>query len=100
MPAATTTANVISTRRWRTLRADTLDQSDICMLCGHPGSQQGGHRQPRATHPHLALDPTNVGPIHGHEGCPTCGRKCNQEQGAKSLDQMVDLNTSRDWFKP
>lgn len=98
MPAASTAANVINTRRWRNLRAAVLEDSTICMLCGHPGSQQGGHRLARATHPELALDPANVGPIHGHEGCPTCGRQCNQEQGATPLDQMLDLNTSRDWF--
>lgn len=98
MTATSTATHVLSSRRWRTLRADTLAKTDICILCGHGGSTQGGHKLPRATHPHLALDPTNVGSIHGPEGCPTCGRQCNQEQGATPLDQMMDLNTSRDWF--
>lgn len=68
------------------------------MLCGHEGSQDAGHIIPRSIAPQLAEDPTNLGPIHGVDGCPTCLRKCNQEQGGKPLDQVLVLKTSRDWY--
>lgn len=75
------------------------DKGDVCILCGHAGSQDLGHIEPRAAGG-SELDPDNHAPIHGVEGCPTCGRKCNRDQGDKPLSLVVRLVTSRDWYQP
>jgi hypothetical protein len=89
-----------STRRWRRLRAEVLGASDVCILCGHMGASDVDHLQARATHPELAETRSNLGAIHGVGGCPTCGRKCNAEKGARPLGDLLGLNSSRDWFAP
>lgn len=58
-----------------------------CHLCGHPGATDADLLTPYATNPHQRIDPRAYRPAHGVGGCPTCGRKCNQERGAKPLDQ-------------
>jgi len=87
-----------STRRWRKLRAQTLDASNTCSVCGHAGADAVDHIQARSTHPELAEIRDNVAPIHGVNGCPVCLRKCNSEKGNRPLDALVQLNCSRDWF--
>jgi len=76
-----TTAAAVHGRPWRRLRAAVLAQSDRCHICGHPGSQSVDHLVARVDAPHRTLDPSNVAPAHGVEGCPTCGRRCNQSRG-------------------
>lgn len=87
-----------STRRWRKIRAATLADSTICIVCGHSGADTADHIQARSTHPELAETRSNTAPIHGVDGCPTCLRKCNNEKGARPLADVVQLDTSRDWF--
>ena len=40
----------------------------------------------------------NLAPIHGVEGCPVCGRKCNNDKGDKLLSEAKRLVTSVDWY--
>jgi 5-methylcytosine-specific restriction endonuclease McrA len=86
-----------STRRWRKIRAETLADSDVCVVCGHGAADSGDHMIPRALAPELAEDPDNIGPCH-HEPCPVCGQRCNRLKGTRSLADVVRLKTSRDWF--
>lgn len=94
-----TTAAAVHSRRWRKLRAAVLAQSDRCHICGHPGSQSVDHLEARADAPWRALDPSNVAPAHGVQGCPTCGRRCNQERGTgrRRRGQAAPFRTSRRW---
>lgn len=87
----------LTTYAYRKARARILAESDICLLCGHAGSQAVDHVTPvaRGGHP---TDPDNLAPIHGVQGCPTCGRKCNNEKSDKTLPQVTRIVTSRDWF--
>ncbi|GIH69454.1 HNH endonuclease [Sphaerimonospora thailandensis] len=82
---------------YRKLRARILATSDVCILCGHGSAdavdhvisvKRGGPR----------LDPGNLAPIHGDNGCPTCLRKCNREKSDKPLSEVKHLITSRDWY--
>lgn len=104
-------ADVRRTAEWKRLVKGVLDRSDVCVWCGHPGARAGGHRYPVKTHPHLALDPDNIDPVHGIEGCPYCPRvwsrrkrthvqrNCNSEIGARvvGLDAVPTGSGSRDW---
>ncbi|MFC9606077.1 HNH endonuclease [Streptomyces niveus] len=82
---------------YRKVRARVLAQSDTCIVCAHPGADACDH-----IHPHskggAETDPDNLAPIHGVKGCPTCGRKCNNEKGDKPLSAVTQLVTSRDWY--
>lgn len=82
---------------YRKARARILAESDVCIMCGHPGSDAADHivAVARGGAPH---DPDNLAPIHGVDGCPTCGRKCNNEKGDKPLSAVTRLATSRDWY--
>lgn len=60
----------------------------VCHICGHPGSTDADLIVPRVVDPHQQVHPGNYRPAHGVHGCATCGRKCNQERGAKPLDAM------------
>lgn len=73
------------------------DKGDVCFWCGHAGSQDLGHVIPEARGG-APLDPDNHAPIHGGDGCPTCARKCNQEQGDQLVHEVRRLKTSRDWY--
>ena len=87
-----------STRTFRRLRAQVLAESDICVVCGHGGSDAVDHLTARSVDPSMAEDVDNLAPIHGNDGCPTCKRQCNREKGAGPLADVVRLKTSRDWF--
>lgn len=82
---------------YRKQRARILAESDVCILCGHPGSQAVDHVHPVAKGG-AAEDPDNLAPIHGVDGCPTCGRKCNNIKGSKPLAEVNKLVTSVDWY--
>lgn len=60
----------------------------VCHICGHDGATDADLLVPRSIAPHQPLTPYAFRPSHGVRGCPTCGRKCNQERGAKPLDAM------------
>lgn len=86
-----------STRPFRRARAQVLSDSDICCICGHPGSDSVDHTIPRSVSLELAEDADNLRPAH-HEPCPTCGQRCNRVRGTRPLSEVVRLETSRDWF--
>lgn len=86
-------------RPWRRVRAEVLAESTVCHICGHPGSQDVDHVIPRWLVVELGGDPndkTNLRPAHGTAGCPTCGRRCNREKGAKLAPDPPPRH-SRDW---
>jgi hypothetical protein len=82
---------------YRKIRAQILAASDICIMCGHPGSDAADHVIP-VKRGGARKDPGNLAPIHGVDGCPTCGRKCNNEKSDKLLSEVKHLVTSVDWY--
>lgn len=69
-------------RPYRRLRAQVFaEDPDICITCGHPGTDQMGHKIPLTLAPHLGLARSNVGRQHGTQPCPTCHVRCNQVEG-------------------
>ena len=86
-------------RRWRRARAQLFAEiPDICWICGHPGTTDADHEPPLKILEQLGLDPCDLRYLrraHGVNGCPTCGRKCNQEKGAKTM--LPAAPTSRAW---
>lgn len=69
-----------------------LAASDVCHLCGHPGADAVDHVEP------LALggtdDLSNLRPAHHTVPCPTCGRRCNREKGAKRIAPVMPRSGS------
>lgn len=64
-----------------------------CHLCGHGGAHTADHLVPVSVDGDQPIDPHDMRPAHGSGGqrpnpCPTCGRNCNQERGAKPLASM------------
>ncbi|MFG2002306.1 hypothetical protein ACGFNU_24450 [Spirillospora sp. NPDC048911] len=87
----------LGSRPYRRRRAQMLAESDVCHWCGHAGADAADH----LTSPLKGGsrdDPDNLMPIHGVAGCPTCGRKCNNEKGDGGMSGR--LVTSRDWYGP
>jgi 5-methylcytosine-specific restriction endonuclease McrA len=82
---------------YRKVRARILAESDVCIVCGHGAADAVDHIHPVAKGG-AKLDPDNLAPIHGVNGCPVCLRKCNSEKGARPLAEVVQLVTSVDWF--
>lgn len=68
-------------RRFRRERAAFLAAYPVCWLCGHAGADQVDHVVPASQAPWLRYVVSNWRPAHGVNGCPTCGRRCNQERG-------------------
>lgn len=69
-------------RLWERKRRAVLEVSDTCWVCGHGGSTDVDHIIPRSV---LRDDSeANLRPAHGVNGCPLCGRKCNQERNRKA----------------
>ena len=64
-----------------------LAASDVCHICGHPGSDAIDHV--------VALarggtdDPSNLKPAHHTEPCPTCGIKCNRVKSDRVFAPVV-----------
>lgn len=89
------------TRRWRQLRAAILATSDICGHCGQPGADTVDHIIPVDLRPDLAMDPTNLRPMHGRkrDGCPG-----NYSTGAthgnrkRNRTPILRPNPSRRWI--
>jgi 5-methylcytosine-specific restriction endonuclease McrA len=85
----------LTTYQYRKARARLLAESDVCHLCGHPGADVVDHVIPVAS----GADPEDTSnwlPAHGVRRCPTCGRNCNGEKGARA--RTSGLSTSRDWY--
>jgi hypothetical protein len=82
-------------RDYRRARARLLAESDTCHWCGHLGADAADHLVPVARGG-AKLDPDNLAPIHGVLGCPTCGRKCNNEKSDGPM--AARLVTSVDWY--
>lgn len=59
-----------------------------CHLCGHDGATDADLLIPQSVAPDQPLTPHAYRPAHGVRGCPTCGRKCNQERGARPVNTM------------
>jgi 5-methylcytosine-specific restriction endonuclease McrA len=78
----------------RRARAKVLADSTICWLCGHDGATTVDEVVP-LSYGGSALDPDNLRPAHGVQGCPTCGRKCNQARGNRA--PRHPLPTSQRW---
>ncbi|MER6892012.1 HNH endonuclease [Streptomyces halstedii] len=85
-------------RHYRRLREQILAASDTCHWCGHPGADALDHLVPTSKGG-ARVDPANLAPIHGVAGCPSCGRKCNNEKGDDEAP-AARLTTSRDWYSP
>ena len=59
-----------------------------CWICGHDGATDADLVVPRAQAPHQPVSPQAYRPAHGVGGCPTCGRRCNQERGTREQSAM------------
>jgi hypothetical protein len=59
-----------------------------CWICGHPGATDADLIVPRSIAPRQPVHPRAYRPAHGVRGCPTCGRKCNQERGARPSERV------------
>jgi hypothetical protein len=68
-------------RPYRRLRKAFLATFTICWICGHDLADTIDHGIAASTAPSLAMDVSLWRPAHGVKGCPTCGRRCNQERG-------------------
>jgi len=80
---------------YRKIRAQILAESDTCHWCGHPAADAIDHLTAVAKGG-AKVDPENLAPIHGVTGCPTCGRKCNNEKSDGT--RAARLVTSVDWY--
>lgn len=66
-----------------------------CHLCGHDLADTADHLEPVSLNPDQPIDPHRMRPAHGVDGCPTCGRACNQERGNR--EGVPQLKTSQEW---
>lgn len=74
-------------RPWRRVRARILAASDICWLCGQPGSTSVDHIVPLSLGGH-PTDPANLAPAH---------ISCNSRRGNGAPKKRQRIPTSRDW---
>lgn len=79
-------ARMSGSARQRRNRA-ILAASDVCHICGHPGSDEVDHVKALARGG--SEDPSNLRPAHGQEPCSTCGEKCNRSKGAKEFAPII-----------
>lgn len=89
--------SVLTSYEYRKVRARILAESDVCLVCGHGAADAVDHIQPRSKGG-AKLDPDNLAPIHGVDGCPVCLRKCNSEKSDRPITEVTQLHTSVDWF--
>lgn len=72
-----------------------LSASDVCHICGHPGSDAVDHVKALARAAddtearQLDTDPTNLLPAHHDVHCPTCGERCNRTKGTKAWAPII-----------
>ena len=96
-----------SSRRYREFREVMLRRlGDVCWICNHPGATDLDHVVPAAVDPGRMLDPSNVRPAHGVDGCAFCPpivtrngvrrRACNQSRGMDRVRQTAALGVAAD----
>jgi 5-methylcytosine-specific restriction endonuclease McrA len=77
---------------WRRLRAQILESSDVCWLCGRnqPPADTVDHVLPLSIYPELAHDLSNLRPAH---------RTCNSRKGAGfgGAEAIKPMRRSRRW---
>lgn len=72
-----------------------LAASDVCHICGHPGSDAVDHVRALALATDadearkLDTDPANLKPAHHDVPCPTCGHRCNREKSDKPWAPII-----------
>jgi 5-methylcytosine-specific restriction endonuclease McrA len=71
-----------------------LAASDICHLCGHPGSDAVDHIEPLALGG--ADERRNLAPAHHTNPCETCGIKCNRVKSDKRIAPVIRRSGSLD----
>ncbi len=76
------------TSSFKKMRLRVLSTSDICWLCGQPGSTTVDHVIPLSLAPDLAEDITNLRPAH---------LRCNSKRGARLTDGSTAMPASRRW---
>lgn len=75
--------------------ARILAGSDVCHICGHPGSDAVDHVAALSRAADAAdakkrdTDPANLLPAHHDVPCSTCGRRCNREKGSKDWAPII-----------
>ena len=67
----------LRTSEWQRVRAEVLQRSDICHLCGAPGAESVDHLIPRSKGG--TNDLRNLAPAH---------ISCNARRGARSLTEF------------
>lgn len=80
---------------YRDRKKAILLHNPSCIWCGHGQCDAVDHILAAARGGTSEL--SNLAPIHGVAGCPTCGRKCNSEKGDKDVSERPE-RTSRDWY--
>jgi hypothetical protein len=85
-----------SRRARAAIRAMFAVRGDTCHLCGHRGAREADLLTPRAVAPHQPIHPGAYRPAHGTScRCPICGRACNQERGARPVQDAKTEWTPR-----
>ncbi len=90
----------ISGRKRQERNTRILAASDVCHICGHPGSDAIDHVSPlgRATSAaeakRLDEDLNNLKPAHHDVPCPTCGERCNRTKGMKVWAPIIKHSSS------
>lgn len=72
-----------------------LSASDVCHICGHPGSDAIDHVKALARGG-SDTDPANLKPAHHDVPCPTCGERCNRSKGMKDWAPIIRRSRSLD----
>lgn len=83
---------------FRRARQQVLATNPVCWICGHTAADVVDHQPPRWWLMKMGLDPndpTYMRPAHGVKGCPTCGRRCNNESPRQA--QQHRERHSRRW---
>lgn len=70
-----------------------LSASDVCHICGHPGSDSIDNVKALARGG-SDVDPANLKPAHHDVPCPTCGHRCNREKGDKDWAPIIRRSSS------
>lgn len=89
--------NRISGRKRQDRNRRILAASDVCHICGHPGSDAVDHvvpLNPRAGGQVGTEDPSNLRPAHHDVDCATCGRRCNREKSNKDWAPIIRRSSS------